>query len=331
MGKILHLVLFSNSPCYNAMKDATQKLYELYVDRVDTWYYHRDPSVSVPTLDAALKVLRLPGEETYFPGILDKTIDAFEFMFDPNVYDCIVRSNVSTVVNFAHLLQHISAGAMYGGTHIMCSDEISGSEPIENTDKPLQFAQGTCIILGPSIVDAIVKNRSLLNRTIEDDASIALLLKRTLKIRPSTFGTQYKFFSTLYNISDVSAFRNHHFHSNREEDTLNVRRATKTLQDFASLPKGRLVWKVWYHTLDVLEKIKQLCDHNNGTWASNGNNMDLDRVFGDPAPGVLKHLYILCNHALLTQTATMLFMTSSSHEESHQPRKLFVRIVGWTM
>lgn len=134
-GKILHLVLYSSDKGgpYDKMKNITQPFYDSF-SNVTTVYYHYDPSL---TQNAIYQngILSIRGKETYQPGILDKTLFAFEY-FRPHLdeYDYVIRSNISTVVRMDVLTEELNRNPVdYGCTLCFQGD--------------LPYSSGTCIIL----------------------------------------------------------------------------------------------------------------------------------------------------------------------------------------
>lgn len=343
--RFLHLVLFSkDKKYYTHMANITKTWYARFHDKCKTVYYYRDPDVTEPILEDGV-FLRLPGKETYTPGILDKTLQAFEYFFHAEDYDYVIRSNVSSVVNLPHLLNLISnqkGEFFYGGTHVMESDNISGKK----LATPLQFAQGTCIVLHRDAIALLLKHQERLNREIEDDPSIALFLRdyagtdKEKKIRvspirkisssyfyPAQIGAQYASFSTHYNVDNIDVFRNHHVDSDREQDLKHVLKQTLALEDRHTIAKGWLpVRKICYHAKDITDKVRQICaGTKGGVWqVDTSNNGLLDEMFGDPEPGVRKNMQVFFEDESLNmfnQAATLLFHLGQTQ---HQQNKLFV-------
>lgn len=71
--KILHLVLYSDDIYYNQMYDITSKYYSKFKN-VKTVYYKFSNQTLLNN-----DILTIEGTETYLPGILDKTIKAFNY------------------------------------------------------------------------------------------------------------------------------------------------------------------------------------------------------------------------------------------------------------
>ena len=96
MNKILHLVLYSNDQCYDNMYNSTRKYYHLF-ENVKTYYYKYDENI---TNEYEIKndIILLRGKENSIVS-LDKTLKALN-IFNCNFFDYIVRTNISTIVNF---------------------------------------------------------------------------------------------------------------------------------------------------------------------------------------------------------------------------------------
>ena len=302
--RVLHLVLYSpGNHNYDRMMHATKTWYKQWSDRITTYYYWYDPTVKEVLMDPDEMTLRLPGKDTYV-GILDKTLDAFRHFFNKHDgFDFVVRSNISTVLNLVNLLPIMIAleqRLFYGGSHIMEVKSVSGSTVVDKSVLPLSFVQGTNIILRKDAVLHLLEHAKDLNREIEDDASIglffreeALLHNKGLHFLPQQVGSQFAHFSSGYNVNNVTAFRNHHFHSDRDEDARNVQSEVGVLlQRFVFLKTKQAVSVVYYYTNIVTEKIVALCKAQQGTWVTNQDNAKLDALFGDPAPNLLKTLLV---------------------------------------
>jgi hypothetical protein len=91
-------------------------------------------------------------------------------------YDYIVRSNISSVVNFSLLIKQLQLNPVeyYGSTNI-------GHMTLDNVNVP--FASGTNIILSKKGYLTLVDNINLLDRAFIDDISIAIFFyKLNIKI-----------------------------------------------------------------------------------------------------------------------------------------------------
>lgn len=303
--KILHLVLFNDSPTYLPMYHHSRAWYkECESLGVETWYYRFNSNITTPSLNLDTMILELPGVETYIPGILHKTLAAFRVCVERR-FDLLVRSNISTVVNFHSLLQHYSQVAntdmLYAGPHVMSA--------AENKELGHQtFVQGTCMLFAPKIVNMLLKHAKQLCQTAEDDIAIGALLKKH-NVLPIQVGRQFIDFSPFQNVNSVSAFRNHEFHSDRKGNIANIRLEVNALfQRYVFLKEPKRVANVLYFNQNVTNSIKALFQNNH--WTTNQTNRELDTLFGDPMPNVNKTLMVYFygdEYAPLTQRCDLRF------------------------
>jgi hypothetical protein len=176
--KILNLVLYSdNYDIYVQMYEALSGYYKGFSD-VSTYFYKYDENIS-GNIEITGDIINIKGRESYTPGILNKTIDAF-MLFKNNgeyeKYDYIIRSNISSIVNFSLLSEQLELNPVeyYGSTNI-------GNIEIDNTN--ILFASGTNIIMSKKGYMTLVDNINLLNRALIDDLSIAVFFhKLNIKI-----------------------------------------------------------------------------------------------------------------------------------------------------
>jgi hypothetical protein len=169
------------------MMQQTRRYYKT-LPLVRTVYYIFD-DVERPTLEEDL--LRIPGRESYIPGVLDKTLEAFKF-FGPDMdrYAGVVRSNVSTLVPFESLRERLfeRGGELhYGGTVVT---NYSHSEvpdwPVERGVMP--FVHGTCICLSPCLMKRILSEIGRVNRKYIDDLSLGLFVAECTTWSPVRVG-----------------------------------------------------------------------------------------------------------------------------------------------
>jgi hypothetical protein len=173
--KILQLVLYSsdNDGPYDKMKKATEKYYNTFKN-VKTVYYKFDPYL---TKDYELKdnILSIKGEESYIPGILEKTFHVLQYFKEElKNYDYVLRSNISTIVKFDELSDELKNNRVDYGCAL-----CFGIEKYEETDKVLPpeiFSSGTSIILSGKLALNIIENEKYADKTIIDDVSIGKLI-----------------------------------------------------------------------------------------------------------------------------------------------------------
>jgi hypothetical protein len=98
------------------------------------------------------------GNETYTPGIRDKTLECFKYFIDRGTtFDFLLRTNLSSLWNFTPLikwLKHIPTLGQYFG--------------IIGTHNSIRFVSGAGIFLTPDVVQKLVENRHLCSNIIDD-------------------------------------------------------------------------------------------------------------------------------------------------------------------
>ncbi len=173
---ILHLVLYSNTLEYENMYLLTSAYYKKF-NNVITIYYTFSPKYNIITLID--DILYIPGNETYLPGILDKTIKAFLYIDSHYQYDYIVRSNISTIINFNLLINKLNKiNIEYGGGIINKLKKLDKFNGINNTTYfGTKYISGTTIIFSNKMIKKILLNKDKINYNIIDDASIGIFIK----------------------------------------------------------------------------------------------------------------------------------------------------------
>ena len=201
--KILHLVLYSPDKEYDEMFNLTNEYYSRY--DVHTVYYCYDANM-VEEWKLIDNVLHIRGEETYIPGILNKTMKAFEY-YMPSIhnYDYVVRSNISTIIQF-QLLENalIERPILYGGGLINDT-----------------YVSGTAIILSCPVIINMMKNIDKLETDKIDDVAIGLLFKSLYPSEvPYNIGGFVFVPDTRGNLGDLETlnFGDTIFFRNRNED-----------------------------------------------------------------------------------------------------------------
>ena len=114
--------------------------------------------------------LHVPGDESFIPGILHKTLEALAYCSKSFEFDFVVRSNISTVIDFSRLLTILpprSDSVVYASTHVW--NENSRDEA---------FASGTNIILNAAAVAYVLSARGELMMDTIDDVALGMLLRR---------------------------------------------------------------------------------------------------------------------------------------------------------
>ena len=180
--KYINLVLYSDDKEYNEMKEITQKYYKKF-ENVKTMYYKYDEKMNEEYLMEG-DVLKIKGKETYVPGILEKTVKAMEYV-ENDEYDYLVRSNISTIVDFKLLDEELKKTPIeYGGGLINNLQKLDVNAGIkDNTHFGLNYVSGTAIIMSKNTLKEMIKQKDKIDYKMLDDVSIGLLM-RFLKKEP---------------------------------------------------------------------------------------------------------------------------------------------------
>ena len=187
--KILHLVLFStNLPEYVDMYRISREYYNNLESNVTTLYYTF--KTEKDNANWGKDILFFNGNDTFIPGILEKTILAMKFCLETSTFDFLVRSNISSIVDFDKLLpaleqqpqqqqqqqqQHYYYNGIDNNFNLQWLDFASGI--VDTTHYGLCFVGGTCIILNRYAVECIVRDRAKLDYSIIDDIALGIYAK----------------------------------------------------------------------------------------------------------------------------------------------------------
>ena len=110
----------------------------------------------------------VPGTESFVPGILHKTLEALAHCARRYAFDFCVRSNASTVIDFARLpldeLDEPDGRVAYASTYVWRGDA--------------PFASGTNIVLSRAAVEYVLAHRAELDMRVIDDVALGALLRR---------------------------------------------------------------------------------------------------------------------------------------------------------
>ena len=236
---ILNLILFSNENCvyreyYLKMVELQKEYMKSYKSNNNNiifyfYCYKEDLQEEYMIED---DVIYIKGVESYVPGILEKTIKAFEITKNIE-YDFLVRSNISTVIDYSKLddiLYKIPDDVIYAGGSCRL---LAGLNPPYGIHKVynIPFILGTSIILKKEGVYKLINNKNVLSETIIDDVAIGLFFNH-FGDKPYGFDNYYR-----YNLScvsnDVIFYRNRQCEeaTERENDIINMQNIIKEIME----------------------------------------------------------------------------------------------------
>jgi hypothetical protein len=151
------------------------------------------PNISEPIYDSETKILSVPGNESLIPGILQKTIKGIQYCLDNFEFDILIRSNMSTIVNYNELNKQLTNITSIFGGQIISHCHILA---------PLKFISGCCTVMDKQVCNYLVTNQNILRYYLPDDVAMGNLLYKKI---PITFTT---LFSTKKTITkDICFYR----------------------------------------------------------------------------------------------------------------------------
>jgi len=214
--KILNLVLYSRDHIYDQMYTMLSNFYRRY-RFLDTIFYVFDSSIT-NEYEREGDILKIKGSESLIPGVLDKTIKAFLWVNENlciNDYDYIIRSNISSIVEFDKCKTVLDQNKFdYGSFLLFTLEWIDEYYGICNKKYfGTKFASGTNIILKKDVFLYILNNIHKLDYSIVDDVAIGVLVKNIPNIIYSNFNSkQYYTFISETNkytgLNNYIVFRN---------------------------------------------------------------------------------------------------------------------------
>lgn len=208
---IMHLVLFSHGEEYDEMYNITKQYYQQFHNVTTIYYTFSESNRDAYQMDG---ILYLPGEETYIPGILDKTIKAFEFVKDKS-FDYLIRSNVSTIINFNNLSSIITQYPITVGGGMVYKHTWGGKNHERyNTIYP----HGTSMILSKPMLMELLDEKDQINYNIIDDLEIGHVLEREYPSLPFySFQHYFAYVDEKTNMDQLD-YKNIIFYRNKSED-----------------------------------------------------------------------------------------------------------------
>ena len=192
--KILNLILYSADEKYDQMKEILREHNKNH--NITSYFYCYKSDMTIPH-EIIDDVLYISGKESYIPGILEKTLYALN-VFKNDEYDYIVRSNISTVVNYYELLKYLSISKFdYGGPLV----DLEAGMTKEKNDKYKNhhFVSGICIIFSRNAVKLLTDNKQdVLSYGLIDDVAIGVYLHDKNLTRKKLGENLYSFDNSTY-------------------------------------------------------------------------------------------------------------------------------------
>ena len=145
-----------------------QKIWRTYMnydpEHVESYFLKYDPNLDVP-YKIEDSVIWFRGEETYIPGIADKTVLAMEVL-KPRLkeFDFVLRTNLSSFVIFPRLLEFLKT-LPKTGLYYACENKI-----LRKDEPYIPFGSGAALIFSPDVVEMMVRDKhKLIGKDLIDD------------------------------------------------------------------------------------------------------------------------------------------------------------------
>jgi len=204
--KLLNLIIYNQNTEYDIMKSLLQK----YLSKNNIIYYFIIFDNNISDNHVIINdTIYLKGSESYLGigGLLDKTIKSLEILNNLH-YDFLIRTNISTIINFKLLLQKLSD--INSVSYASCLNfNLQWLDPpcgiFNNKYFGTIYSSGTCIILSKNLTQFIISHKNELDYSVVDDVAIGILLNK-YNFFPLCFDN-LSLNSTQFN-SDTIAYRN---------------------------------------------------------------------------------------------------------------------------
>jgi hypothetical protein len=130
-------------------------------------------------------VLYVRGTESYIPGILVKTLKAFDYILEHHTFDYLIRSNISTIVDLRLLSEFFEANDVrYGGVSVDLYNHPNNS----------RYASGTSILFSYETLRRVMDLKEHFNLGWIDDYALGALLHTHLPEVKQTYLPSETFF-----------------------------------------------------------------------------------------------------------------------------------------
>lgn len=130
--------------------------------------------------DRDTMTIYVKGNETYIPGILNKTVEAIRAI--GLEYDFVWRTNLSSVLDFDGLLRYCRGLNPLPKEGLRCVfyagyTGLADVTTNKDIDSNIRFASGSGFLLSREAVQYLIDNEALLRRDLIDDVAIGALLE----------------------------------------------------------------------------------------------------------------------------------------------------------
>jgi len=208
--KVITLRIYNSTPYYDEM----YKIHKEFDN--NSIYLTASVDLGSPTYDHLTNILTVPGKDSLIPGILEKTVSGMQYCIDHFDFDILIRSNMSTIIDYKELEKQLMNIKNPLGGHIW-------------NYKDFKFISGCCIVMNKDICRYLVMNKSDLLYHLSDDVAIGKLLLDKFSI---TFSSRYVQLGNPIQSACFYRFRNDESrYDNREQDIKKMEQFYKLLTE----------------------------------------------------------------------------------------------------
>ncbi len=181
--RLIILIIDSDDPVYTVHR-ATWRQYMNSDPEILSLFLRCSPACEQPQLDMSANTLTFKGTESLVPGILQKTLDGFEYCLRQFSFEHILRTNISSFFVFPllknNILHSIPQALCYAGVRI-------------NNHYNTDFVSGAGFYISPDIAHRLVQNRGACPAHLPDDVAVGYFLTRTEDTPICSLPTQFDF------------------------------------------------------------------------------------------------------------------------------------------
>ena len=180
--KIIILIISNKAPHYDQMKEIWKKYMNKHIN-IKCYFIEFNNNIDKNIiLDEINNTILIKGNESYIPGILDKTIKSIQYIISQNIeFNYILRTNLSTFVVLDKLYNYLLNNPIdYGGPLGIISNLPEYKKYIDKIDETNRFfPSGTGILMSKIVINKLLEN--IPDYIFIDDLSIGFALSRYFK------------------------------------------------------------------------------------------------------------------------------------------------------
>ena len=166
--------MYNDDVYYNRMRDILRRYLTTLDGQISYLFYCYDETIQEDYIVEG-DTLYIKGVESFVPGTVDKTFKALRIVLDLYEFTHIVRSNISTIINFDLLTKYMAAHDVeYGGYMTYVVQQSNPFYGVTTKHFGITFVSGSCIIMSRATVSMLIHSPDV-DYTTTDDMNIGVL------------------------------------------------------------------------------------------------------------------------------------------------------------